>query len=126
MNLIVCLSFISLVDSQQRFIDFSKGLLCFKPTSCKTKLSKKLFPFNPQRDVHFTLVDKNLRDHEIKMNNQRSLSASGFDVNKPTKLLIHGFVQNEFINFLFDSAPKVYKRYHDVNVIKGEKNRLSL
>lgn len=119
MKLIVCLTFFSAVESTLRDV----GVFCFKPTKCLQSGTDKLAYFKARKDVDFVLESKKGKNHLIKLHNQDSLKKSGFDHNKPTRIIIHGFLQ-DIDSPMYNEIPSKYAKHYNMNAIKSKEKSM--
>lgn len=126
MKLFVMFSLIVFIESLNDFNFRPFDWLCMKPFLCDDKKNYHLNQiikgiegsFDMKQNVIFLLNSKGIKDYPIVINDRQSLIDSGFNVNLPTRVIIHGFLNNATsrINRILSKA---YLRRHNVNVIKG-------
>lgn len=127
MKLVFMLSLTVFVESLNENFFRPFDWLCLKPILCDDERNYHLNQivrgiegsFDMRRNVIFLLNTRNVKNFPIKLNDHQSLIDSGFDANLPTRVIIHGFLNNATsrINKILSKA---YLRRHDVNVIKGK------
>lgn len=77
--------------------------------------------FDPLEDVKFVLRSKTGRSRKYSVKRiKRMLKKTDFDRAKPTKILVHGYL-NSHGSFINNLIGNVYSEQHEVNVVKGKK-----
>lgn len=136
MKLALIIGFIVFVSSDENkdFIDDIEEAIedgCFTPFLCKDSVIEKESKHLPIKDedfdarseTEFVLQKKDSKSHTITLGDVTSLLESGFDKNKPTKLIIHGYL-NSVDSYINEVISLAYNQNHDVNVIQGEMGKI--
>lgn len=128
MKLVVIFSLIAFSKTQNELKFRPFDWLCLKPILCddeKNYFLKRIIQrvegsFHMRKNIIFLLNAKDVRDYAIENNNQQSLLDSGFDPNLPTRVIIHGFLNNA-TSRINQILSKGYLLHNNVNVIKGKR-----
>lgn len=91
----------------------TKSSLCYETILCDSKKSKRI-SLNPETDIKFLLLKDG---NQITLKTQAKRKFSGL---QPTKIIIHGFLQNSTEPYINKVLSEAYKKYRNINVITGK------